>query len=793
MVESSADVVITNSDFNIQSVERILIEKYNYSPVWNMADQDGFYFDASIEFHRGKIPQDIEKRSSEISVLSGASIDGSLGPKTLFIRFGEYGILDERLRSLIPQSEQHRFLFLDTVLDQYDDPELLNYSLALLAMMYHSRDAFKDAVVLDLGSGGGITSLFALKLGAKKVVAVEKESEYESVFKRQMKLNGIKSDEAFFIRGNFQDADMAERLSKYGTFNIVLANIGPHYEYGSANIEALELLYRLKKNSSLVDFKYFGGGFGYYLETSTQPPTIESIFPPEEELEFLKEQFGVEGIQSNVILRCHNYPGFPARLSLYLSFMDEVKVETAQTEVPRGKIKRASHHRLREDKEAPEGGFTVALEYDKWVVHSRDLTIEQVGILQRALDYYLERHPEMKSKINPAGLKFEVVGGERLGNTVHDRDDNPLTIQVHRYALQKDLESGAGKIPWFTLNAIEDEFAHFEIEKRLDAQGIKDVVIEEVLVILSRLMDEIADSMQFKERTSPYEVDWLDTTYSGEMGNSLSDILSKVKAMLSEGKTLNILELMGILDKGIHDLFSFVEQNYKGEGYEEYEATFTAYGKKGQKEAEGAVKGIFMQIFLDRRNELATIARTVPVIEEPEKAVFRPEPKKPQVDISKVTNLEELAKAKLQELVLGGHNTFLAKQLVNKQISFARRQAIILQRGLEHIGYLEAFIEALTELERISSLFGIERARLLELLGVRISERDLFLRYRTFLELVESLPPDSSIYQEIVKKYGRLPKSSGISEVNYKGFLRENINSVNSKRPHLKKRTDSIL
>lgn len=58
-----------------------------------------------------------------------------------------------------------------------DEVRTLTYRNA----MYHNKHVFKDKIVLDVGSGTGILSMFAAKAGAKHVygVSVGRRSEPE--------------------------------------------------------------------------------------------------------------------------------------------------------------------------------------------------------------------------------------------------------------------------------------------------------------------------------------------------------------------------------------------------------------------------------------------------------------------------------------------------------------------------------------------------------------------------------------------------------------------------------------
>ncbi|XP_016151320.1 protein arginine N-methyltransferase 3 [Sinocyclocheilus grahami] len=72
--------------------------------------------------------------------------------------------------------------------------------------MYHNMDVFKDKVVLDVGCGTGILSMFAAKAGARKVIAVDQsEIIYQAMdIVRSNKLE----DTITLIKGRIEEIDL---------------------------------------------------------------------------------------------------------------------------------------------------------------------------------------------------------------------------------------------------------------------------------------------------------------------------------------------------------------------------------------------------------------------------------------------------------------------------------------------------------------------------------------------------------------------------------------------------------
>ncbi len=91
-------------------------------------------------------------------------------------------------------------------------------------------EAMEEAVTpntrcLDLGSGSGILSIAALRLGAKSAVGVDIDPKAEDIARENAAYNDFHAPEFTALTGNVtEDRDMMERLSK-DSYDLVLVNI----------------------------------------------------------------------------------------------------------------------------------------------------------------------------------------------------------------------------------------------------------------------------------------------------------------------------------------------------------------------------------------------------------------------------------------------------------------------------------------------------------------------------------------------------------------------------------------
>ena len=78
--------------------------------------------------------------------------------------------------------------------------------------MFHNKHLFKDKIVLDVGCGTGILSMFAAKAGAKMVIGVDMSSIVEHA-KKIVEDNGL-SDKVTILRGKVEEIDLPAGVEK---------------------------------------------------------------------------------------------------------------------------------------------------------------------------------------------------------------------------------------------------------------------------------------------------------------------------------------------------------------------------------------------------------------------------------------------------------------------------------------------------------------------------------------------------------------------------------------------------
>merc|ERR1712015_122327 len=72
--------------------------------------------------------------------------------------------------------------------------------------MWHNKHLFKDKIVLDVGCGTGILSMFAAKAGAKQVIGVDMSGIVEQA-KKIIAVNGFEND-ITLIKGKVEEVTL---------------------------------------------------------------------------------------------------------------------------------------------------------------------------------------------------------------------------------------------------------------------------------------------------------------------------------------------------------------------------------------------------------------------------------------------------------------------------------------------------------------------------------------------------------------------------------------------------------
>lgn len=164
-------------------------------------------------------------------------------PNLVFLNVGNILVIDNRLESVL--SEITGAQNYSNVISLWNFLSFLNHhpnNLMYSALALHTLEGidFRGKTVLDLGCGEGVLGLYALKNGARKVIGVDGDRNYESLIKNNLKLNFQNPSNFLFVNTFFHDLKTVFDRSGADKIDIALLNIGPHF--GPSDLFACGLL-----------------------------------------------------------------------------------------------------------------------------------------------------------------------------------------------------------------------------------------------------------------------------------------------------------------------------------------------------------------------------------------------------------------------------------------------------------------------------------------------------------------------------------------------------------------------
>mgnify|MGYP000038161542 CR=1 FL=1 len=194
-----------------------------------------------------------------------------------FVRIGTIIFIDDKLKKKLSGEiyNYENIIYLKDFDSTLGDTSLIYYT-ALTVYALQSIN-LSGKLVLDLGSADGILSLVANKKGAK-VIAVDILPEMKNKLKNHIMVNNMNPSDFIFVTADIIDKGILSRKIPGDKVDIVVANLGPHYE--DADLSAISLLDYLPSSRIFI-----GGGY-----TTTSTKKIKNIFAPDEAIDLLKRK-----------------------------------------------------------------------------------------------------------------------------------------------------------------------------------------------------------------------------------------------------------------------------------------------------------------------------------------------------------------------------------------------------------------------------------------------------------------------------------------------------------------------
>lgn len=214
----------------------------------------------------------------------GYSYEGSFYPvtmwgsadRTLFIRFGDIFFMEEgAYKDLsgnnpgLADSIKNRVIIMDS--NRRGAPSIKfqfgEHTALALVVMLHNAERIRSARVVDVGAGGGVLSMVALKLGARSVDMVDVDEYSMAKANSLMTVNGVEPER---YRAHVADVRDTGGLAKIlrdsarpeDESTVIISNIGQPYAeeawegYTATNLDSIKLASRLSRVSLVVAGSY---------------------------------------------------------------------------------------------------------------------------------------------------------------------------------------------------------------------------------------------------------------------------------------------------------------------------------------------------------------------------------------------------------------------------------------------------------------------------------------------------------------------------------------------------------